>query len=301
MRHGLLGGALIAAISAPWWVTILARHGIGPFLAVAAAARDATSVDLPARIFLTFQFNFTEEPYLPIVAVLGMLGLFSELIRRGPLLPIWTAAPLFFEPRSAPPFIVIPLAMLAGIGLVEVVWPALNRLPREPSRLATVALRGFLAYIFTYLLVAAYLTAAFISNSLSLQAADQAALAWVRADTPADSQFVLLTGGSAFSDPLADWFPALAQRKSLDTVFGQEWVPAVSIRREIEQYNQVQECLQEEVDCLAAWAKTKGSDFTYVLIPRKVSPSLLLGSLQHSANYALAYQNEAVLIFKRTR
>ena len=67
--YAAICGAGIALLSAPWWASVLLHHGISPFLAAAAAARAGTSVDLPARIFLTFRFQFTDESFLPLIAV----------------------------------------------------------------------------------------------------------------------------------------------------------------------------------------------------------------------------------------
>ncbi len=102
------------------------------------------------RIFQAFQFNFTSEPFLPLVGVFGLIGLFSALNKRGLLLPLWTIIPMLVEPRSAPQYLALPLALLAGIGLVEILIPALapneqNNNPPAFSRMAGV--------IFLYLLI----------------------------------------------------------------------------------------------------------------------------------------------------
>ncbi len=137
-RRGTLYAAIcgvgIALLSAPWWANVLLHHGLSPFLAAAAAARAGTSVDLPARIFLTFRFQFTDKSFLPLIAVVGLLGLFAELGRARFLLPLWVTAPLFFEPRSAPQFMVIPLGMLAGIGLMDVLLPFFTSIAAKTSR-----------------------------------------------------------------------------------------------------------------------------------------------------------------------
>ncbi len=110
---------------------------------------------------------------------------------------------------------------------------------------------------------------------------------------------MLLTGSGALSDSMADWFPALTQRRSLNTVFGTEWVQSVSLRKEIEQDDALQGCLQQDESCLAAWAKDSDMAFTHVLIEKKATGSMLLASLRKSADYELVYENAAVAIFAR--
>ncbi len=297
--YALACAAGILAFSAPWWTTMLARYGLDPFLAVSAAARDGTFVDFPARLFLTFQFNFSDEIQLPFIAVLGLIGLFTELSKREFLLPLWVTAPLFFEPRSAPQFMVIPLGMLAGIGLVDVLLPALRRVSENQPRASMLAVGGFVAYLFLYLLLSAYLLGSNIANSVTLKPSDRAAFAWVKENTPAGSRFMILTGAGAVTDPVAEWFPALAKRKSVNTIFGLEWLRAVSFRKEIEQYYALQSCLDQEVGCLQRWVQETGSGFTHVLVHKKGSEYLLLASLQHSPDYQLIYDTPTIAIFEK--
>ncbi|MEW5940621.1 MAG: glycosyltransferase family 39 protein, partial [Chloroflexota bacterium] len=110
-RAGLLRALAVAllalALTSPWWVTVLSRHGLDPFLAASSAVR-ADSVPLIARLFLLFQFQFTEEPFLPLVAILGVVGLFLHLAKRERFLPSWLALTFLFEPRSAPLYMTLP-------------------------------------------------------------------------------------------------------------------------------------------------------------------------------------------------
>ena len=66
-------------------------------------------------------------------------------------------------------------------------------------------------YLFVYLLLSAYLVASNIANSVTLPPSDRAALTWVKAEIPAESRFIVMTGAGAVTDPLAEWFPALTQ------------------------------------------------------------------------------------------
>ena len=108
---------------------------------------------------------------------------------------------------------------------------------------------------------------------------------------------MLLTGSGALSDSMADWFPALTQRRSLNTVFGTEWVQSASLRKEIEQDDALQSCLYQDESCLAAWAKQTGLQFTHVLIQKNATRVELLASLHESEDYKLVYENAAVAIF----
>ncbi len=289
-------GVAIALLAAPWWATILARFGISPFVAAATAARQGTTINFPARVFLTFQFSFTEEPFLPIISILGLIGLFAELARRSWLLPLWVTIPLFLEPRSAPQYMVVPLGMLAGMGLVEVVLPAF----RGSGGSWLGASKWMIGYLTLYLLLGAYIVPNGIAEKATLGPADRAAFEWIRNNTPKDSQFVVLTKGNALADPWVEWFPALAQRHSLDTAFGAEWLPGSIFAQRIRDYDALQKCLSEDSACLDAWERTTGEQFDYAVIRITPDSAALLASLRESPAYELAYQYQSFAVFSNS-
>jgi hypothetical protein len=295
--HAGLAAAIIALLTAPWWGTVLARYGTGPFVSAVSAARQGTSVDFAARIFLAFQFSFTEEPFLPVIAVLGLVGLFTELARRSLLLPLWVLVPLFLEPRSAPQYMVVPLGMLAGIGFVDVIMPAIQNITRGRTGTALKAARWFAVYLMLYMLLGAYLVSENIAARASLQPGDLAAFSWIRDNTPPVSRFVLLTKANALADPWVEWFPALTQRRSEDTVFGAEWLPGDSFGARIRQYDALQACLNQDTACLEGWKQTTGQQFEYVAVRITKDSAALLAALHASNSYKLVYENPNFAIF----
>ncbi|HMB22689.1 MAG TPA: glycosyltransferase family 39 protein, partial [Anaerolineales bacterium] len=62
-------GMVVLVVTAPWWVTVIRYHGIGPLLNGAQ-----TGQKLLAVFHLVF-FVFTEEPYATVIAVLGLIGI----------------------------------------------------------------------------------------------------------------------------------------------------------------------------------------------------------------------------------
>ncbi len=69
----------------------------------------------------------TSEPYLPLIAVLGVVGLLSSVQHRLLVLPAWWAATILLDVRAFPTFTTIPVAMLAGMAVSDVVLPMLDR------------------------------------------------------------------------------------------------------------------------------------------------------------------------------
>ena len=125
LRDGLITATGIAVITAPWWLAVIARHGMDPFLAASAAA-GADSYDPLVGLFALFRFDFTDEPFLRMFSVLGLLGFAFKIARREYLLPIWFVVLHVLEPRGGTLFMMIPLAMAAGYCLDAVVLPALG-------------------------------------------------------------------------------------------------------------------------------------------------------------------------------
>jgi hypothetical protein len=302
-RQGALQSLAVALgilfLTSPWWATVLLQHGIDPFLASASAVQNGTSFNLATRIYLTLQFNFTEEPFLQLIAVFGLIGLFSALMRREYLLPLWLVAPLLLEPRSAPQFMVIPLGMLASLGLVQVVLVGLRVNQQLPARLAGRLIGGVLVFLFIYALYSSYLVGLNLAASLELQPADRDALGWVRTNTPVNSRFILLTRGGPLVDPLAEWFPALTNQKSLNTVFGTEWLREEPFDGVMKRYETLQLCLNRDEVCLQEWAAANEQNYSYVLIDRRGFDPVLAVSLRNSPAYKLVYESSKILIFQK--
>ena len=235
----------------------------------------------------------------PLIAVLGLIGLFGSLGRREFLLPAWVTLPLLIEPRSAPQYMVVPLAMLAGLGLAEVLLPGLKSVTAAATRPREKMIAVFLLYLLFYALFSGYLVGFRIAQSMTLQPGERSALLWVRENASPQARFIILSGGGPVSDPLAEWFPALSDRRSLNTIFGLEWVRAVSFRHAMDQYEDLQKCMDRNEQCLAEWESRYGQDFTDVMIRKKDGGPALFHALSSDVQYTLIYDTPLIAIFER--
>jgi len=260
--HSIFVGVIVFIVTAPWWLTVVHYHGIQPLLNAAA-----TGQKLLAWAHLVF-FIFTEEPYATLIAILGLIGIAHRLIRRDYLLPLWMAIPFFVEGRSAAGPAAIPLAMLAAVGLVDVVLAAI-----QPSASTEVALsdlissseRNVFLYVLAYLIFSTYQFGSQLANA-TLYPPDQEAMSWVQKNPPADSRFLVLTGTSSVScDSVLEWFPALTGRQSIFTVQGTEWTKGAGFNDYVRSTYPVQECLSTgDASCLDAAVSRSAYDFIYV-------------------------------------
>jgi hypothetical protein len=314
LRDGLITAAGIAVITSPWWLAVLTRHGMDPFLAVSAAAR-ADSYGPLVGLFAVFRFDFTDEPFLRIFAVLGLLGFAFQIARRDYLLAIWFVTLHLLDPRGGTLFMMIPLAMAVGTCLEAVVLPALGAGPADegspsgkpaapasewlPGLLKSAATRIALAYLMLYGCLSAFSVGSEILQKYTLTARDSKAFEWVRENTPPESRFALVTRGLPLRDAASEWFPALTGRRSMATVFGLEWVSQVNFAGQIERHRSLQACAAQDADCLNLWTREHGEeiDYVYLRLENLTERSALHESLARSAQFAQVYADGNLIIY----
>jgi hypothetical protein len=295
--HALIVGVVVAALTSPWWLTVLARHGLAPF----QTALGAHPRDLATSLLYLFQFNLSGEAILAVVGMLGLIGLIRDFRHHDFFLPAWIGLSFISDPRAAPFASLTPLILLAVKGFESTLQGLGESEPFEngiASKFSRYVLFGTIAYLF----MSGMISSMQLGNGLRLLPEERQALNWVVANTSKDSRFLLLTGDAALSDPLSEWFPALTERISLVTPQGHEWTPASPLIPNLIAYNHAQLCLNEDVDCLASW------DFDYVYI-RKIRPqkeggvqtqvSLLEKLLRTSSEYSVVYESDVAVIFLR--
>ena len=307
LRTGLVAlGTLV--LTAPWWLTMLIRHGITPFLSASQLGFRSWINLITPLLFL-----HTNEPYLKIQAVMGLLGLFVCLQKKQYFLPVWLGVVFLLEPRLAATYSVLPMVLLVATGLDEVVLRGLRNHPSDkqvqspgieagntPSpdhpMVSNGKTSGLLLSVFLlYSLVSSFIVAP--KEALSLE--HRTAMTWVGAETPRESQFLILSGiHGAGSDLISEWFPALSDRASLNTPQGLEWRDGRAFASLWNRHSRLQVCIT--VDCLEAWSGDLGVTFDYVYIRRAaLDPLPLVQSLDESPDYQLVYENPQVKIFQR--
>ena len=314
--NSILAGSIVFIVSAPWWVTVVHYHGIDPLLKGAATGQKTLAV------FHLLFFVFTEEPYATVIAVLGLIGIAYCLLRRDYLLPLWMAIPFFVEGRSAAGPAAIPLAMLAAIGLVDVIFAGLGIFGASSASMPTQesaekgtkasdqvypAERNIFIYVLLYLIFSAYQFGLGLSSA-TLYPPDQEAMTWVREHTPDSSRFLVLTGTSSVScDSVLEWFPALTGRQSIFTVQGTEWTQGRNFNKYVTSTYAAQKCLSSgDASCLDAAVSRLAYDFIYVskilrvdnctpLSPRKTFPSFL-EHMRADSGFHNIYETEGVII-----
>ena len=297
-------GVIALIVSAPWWLTVIHYHGLAPLLSAAQTGQKSAAV-----LNLVF-FDFAEEPYATLITALGLIGLGQRLVRRDYLLPLWLVLPFLVEGRSAALPAAIPLAMLAAIGLTDIVLPGLwSLMRREPDRVDEVSAVefGVITYLLAFLVFSCY-QFGFQLSGKALSIPDREAMQWIKSHTPEDAKFLVLTGTNAITcDLTLEWFPALTSRQSLLTVQGAEWTQGRNFRTYVQSTYPVQRCLSSgDLSCLDEQISRPAYDFVYISkVPRPNciavdlpnSFSHFVESMHMDQDFGAVYETDEVIIF----
>ncbi len=316
-RSGMLGsllvGLFVLLLSLPWWLTIIARYGTGSFVAAISTA-GVNNSGWFERLFIFLRYDFTHEPYLPLIAVLSLIGIFQSILSRNILLPAWMILHYLVEPRSGTLYMLIPLVMLAAIGIGPVVSMVLLANKRtiehcQPVNSSPIndyakshdfrSIFPVFIFLFVYLMLSAYVSAFFIYDRVSLKPADTQVFGWINDNVKRDADFLVLTDAEPLLDPLSEWFPALTEHKSLATVFGNEWVSGGNFQTRIVAYEKLQDCFHQTATCLYDWADDNNVAFDYVLIKKQLDSTILEYDLKTNPGYSLYYENSVLIIYGR--
>jgi hypothetical protein len=308
IRSAALVGAGVLVLTSPWWLTVIILNGSNTIQSALSAGGHS-----PYFWVAWLTMNFAEERFVTWLTVLGIIGFVIKLIKREWFLPVWLLLPFVIEPRSATAISALPLAVLAGSGLADFVVPGVAALSSrawngDADWTALFSRSGAVRGVTGYIVLAALLGA--VSYDLSLRnyvvpAEGRAAMQWVRDNTAEAARFLVLTAHTdPFSDPSAEWFPALAERMSTNTIQGREWTLGAEFMPFLNDVDALKTCLGSDPACLEQWADESGEPFDYVYLQAPDAqgswPSgLLMYRLKADPHYSMVFENEAVAIFQR--
>jgi hypothetical protein len=303
-RRGLLQAGLVAAgtllITSLWWGSVLYQHGTAPFSSVlhSGAYGELPWVGL-------YQDFLAPWRWFTLLGLLQIAGAIWCIRQRQYFLLAWMVLPYIAEPRSAPAMAYLPLCALAAIGFADVLPAVVDWIGRK---LGTVVQeqdftqRNWLNQVLLGWILVLFVSSAFYDYRLintSLRPPEpQQALEWTRRNTPADSRFLILSGEAGImTDPIQEWFPALADRRSQTTLQGLEWTLGEAFFTRLIALIGLQRC--EHVTCVEEWSAANDQDFTHVVIPKTDAALLFLEAFQADESYRSIYENHALVIFEK--
>ena len=253
--------------------------------------------------------SFTGE-YAPVIAVFGMIGLFMYLARKDYFLVAWVLLCLFVDPRSGLPVVIFPFSIMAVTALADGIASRLSIVNAESSSpdgwMDSLKFNSGRLFFGFFILLFVY-NAYKVSNTLSFQVLDaeeRKAIEWAKTNTDADGNFLILDEqGNPLLSPLTEWFPALAERRSIATIQGTEWLPEKRHYNELyATITDIHQCLYQDVDCLYKFQDRLPNDYEYIMLSSNQqagnkSKLPLLVSLNENPDFILVYTSSTIHIF----
>lgn len=328
--HAALGGALIlifygfnkrgfisafftglgvTLLTGPWWLTVLMRHGLHPFI----SAGQTSQRTLESYLQILHFNGLGGYLFLPVLS-LAFVGILSSLKRRNFFLIAWIVLALLIDPRGGNGIALLAWSMLAGVGLLKLsTWISRSdggQASPEFERRVEEAFMKHGIQILLFGLILYFVSSASIFDfqlvNTRLKAEDLAMIEWVNKNVEKDKTFLLATGREfSMSDPLQEWFPALTGQYSVTTIQGLEWTLGEKFFPWYGELIAFQYC--GDLDCVNAWSTRNGVDYDYliVIIPAENDRSLsadalrsLASSTRSSAIHMLVFESEKALVFE---
>ncbi len=317
--------AIGLALTAPWWATVAMQHGLKPFIeANASGGNVLSSRELARETFLSLaRITSTSEPLFPLIGATALLGGLAALRGRQFVLPLWWVAIILLDLRAYPTFTTIPVALLAGIGIAQIVLPLAHLIWDHPllqprsardgtdartsvlpapwhrvSRGAVLLTIGLLLYSTTGAMLRAPGFAGEAVYLVGLTHDERDAMQWIKANTNDDARILIVPRGPWQVDKESEWFPVLTDRVSVGTVQGSEWTH--SFEEHVRSADNLWQCGYRLADCLAGWSRETGTTYTHVWVPATEHGQCcgtLVASLRNTNAYRIVYDGPGGTIF----
>jgi len=298
-------GFVVLLVTAPWWMTVIHYHGFVPLLSALRTGENSLA------IFHLVFFTFTEEPYMTVIGVLGLIGIIQRLIRKDYLFPLWVVLPFLVAGRSATNLVILPLSMLAAIGLADVLLPALQTsVKKDAERSIQVSSieRNIILYLMLYMALSAY-QFGFQLSVAALPPSERDAMGWVKQHTPEGSRFLVLSGATSVAcDSVAEWFPAVAGRQSLFTIQGTEWTLGDDFKPFIREAVDLQECNRDAPACIESLVNKSNYEYVYFSkilmaencepLPLPLSYAYFVEQVRRESVNEIVYETDQVMIYR---
>lgn len=287
--HAFLVIIGVLTLTAPWWGTVIAQHGLSPFLSAIQTGQHSSVnwLELLASIFLSGEF-------IPLLVILRVIGIVYAIWKRQYLLLALVFVPALLDQRSASSISLLGMSMLSALGFLDGI-PALIQKLRGVDigstlnhRMGTISLfvLGFILFVQcglrNYTLI-----------NTTLTADEREAMSWVSENISPAQNFYLITGRTySMSDPVQEWFPTLTGQHSQTTLQGLEWILGPQFTNRLNDLVALQSC--EDVACIESWSNQAGLAYDYLWVTKT---NTSFDSPLTMEDYSLVYESESVVIF----
>lgn len=301
MYRFFMFGGISALTTIPWWGTVLYRFGITPF----AHAWNVAEMDtiqffeklLSGAVFRATIFS-AKDYLLPIFAAIGFISaLFSK---NRLLLAIWLLVTYIVAPKNSPISGILPLVILTAIGLRNI-DQALIYVFKKLKITLNDKPQPSISLIYIFIVMLFCIPQLFNKPILkTIKPIERTALQYIKENTSTDSKFIIITPNDWHSADVAEWFPYLAQRQSLTTPQGLEWVSVNEFNKIIGQVTILSQLVRNEqsgleTSQLIKYVESNFTNYDYVAIfANNIEDNF--GGFMGTSDYEIFYRKNGVLI-----
>lgn len=280
-------GIIALVLSSPYWLTVIANHGIHVFTDSFGAQHGNLWKRLVGTLGSLTKFNISRGNFHFLWDVMIFSGVVWAFARHHYGLLAWFIV-LFSIPREGVWMVSIPACILAGIGITEVFGPLVVR--KYVGRLGQIVILGaFSLYVsFNSTLYINSFVSKYTRHSWSESIV---AMQWVRDNVPVKDKLVVLSGGD-----VREWVPHVSRRTVLNVTQGMEWIP--DKHKSISELNKVLDsCL--DFECIHAnIAEMIGYHNVYLYVDKEQFSNLMSASYGEKAAFEPIWENSKVIILR---
>lgn len=279
LHHWLRSVVLVALVSVlvilPWLALIIARGQLSA-LVVGGGQRYE-----PLLAVLTLFVSFVQPD--SIAGAVGIIGFFVMLLQHRWYVLAVTAVcvlgPGWF-------FSTIGLALCGGVMLAE--------LQQVPHPTSTLVARVWFAVVLAVGVLGSALTGLVYDKE---QLPNPAAMQWIAENTPPAQRFIVTSSELWSSDLAAEWFPYIAQRPSLLTIQGTEWLGPTVFEGRVSEHERMRACVADaDPSCLRDLAADLGVGDAWLFVTPD-SGDLLVALAASNRYYHLMFSGDDGAVF----
>ena len=246
-RYTAIAAATAIVVLLPWVAWVGATNG---FEALWSAGQRLEPITGLIRML---NLRFSGAVFMDLVGVAGVVGLVVHVIRQQWRVPLLLLLVSLAGAGGGEFLAAVPWAIMAGTGVATVVGLVPFGTPRE-ARLGGRAVAGTAAVALFLALIGALGSVVDSSSKLHpLRDETIAAMRWLGEEGP-DGPVLVPTSEVWGFDDVSEWLPAIAERRSIGTVQGSEWLGSGSFGAQLSVHESILDCAGSTAACYRSLA-----------------------------------------------
>lgn len=246
-RHTAIAVAATIVVLVPWLAWVVVTSGLAAILSAGSRLEPVTG------LIGLLNLRFSGALFMDLVTVAAIAGLFIQVLRRQWRVPVLLLLISLVGAGGGEFLAATPWALLAGAG-VEAVGQLLRSGVSGETRMGRRAVAATAAVALFLSLIGALGSVVDSSSKLHpLGGETIAAMRWLAEEGP-DGPVLVPTSEVWGFDDVGEWLPAIAERRSIGTVQGSEWLGSDGFDAQLATHESILSCAGSTAACYRALA-----------------------------------------------